>query len=418
MKKLKFLGTAVLAASLLFAGCSSPEVDDPTSGKSNPSPAPTKYKEYIVGAPEGAINALSNFQDWQNGSKYTDNPDGSITVTSGSAWNFSLANLAYGDIPAGYLARFDRVVTIVDDSNFTATEVKVLFAGSGDDPVVVTPIEEDGFSKYVANISDFTKAETSTQVALQFMGTGTVTVKQLWLEADTQPEIFKTPLTSLITSATELKDNVTVGTEGGQYPQDSYDAFVAAIEAANAVASKASVTQSEINAAVLTLAKAKLDFEATKIASFPFTLLSGIEIPNDATVLFKSSDAANSVFATAAKQTWWNNDGSLAFSIKNAEFDSSNTIIEVVTQGSSCGAFGDMVQTLAAGQKLVISYYSANGLKYKPVAPDVEFVVEGKAEWQVFEYTYESASNLSQLGFVGNGSADPVSVFIDAVYIK
>ena len=418
MKKLKFLGTAVLAASLLFAGCSSPEVDDPTSGKSNPSPAPTKYKEYIVGAPEGAINALNNFQDWQNGSKYTDNPDGSITVTSGSAWNFSLANLAYGDIPAGYLARFDRVVTIVDDSNFTATEVKVLFAGSGDDPVVVTPIEEDGFSKYVANISDFTKAETSTQVALQFMGTGTVTVKQLWLEADTQPEIFKTPLTSLITSATELKDSVTVGTEGGQYPQDSYDAFVAAIEAANAVASKASVTQSEINAAVLTLAKAKSDFEATKIASFPFTLLSGIEIPNDATVLFKSSDAANSVFATAAKQTWWNSEGNLAFSIKNAEFDSSNTIIEVVTQGSSCGAFGDMVQTLAAGQKLVISYYSANGLKYKPVAPDVEFVVEGKAEWQVFEYTYESASNLSQLGFVGNGSADPVSVFIDAVYIK
>ena len=418
MKKLKFLGTAVLAASLLFAGCSSPEVDDPTGGKSNPSPAPTKYKEYIVGAPEGAINALNNFQDWQNGSKYTDNPDGSITVTSGSAWNFSLANLAYGDIPAGYLARFDRVVTIVDDSNFTATEVKVLFAGSGDDPVVVTPIEEDGFSKYVANISDFTKAETSTQVALQFMGTGTVTVKQLWLEADTQPEIFKTPLTSLITSATELKDSVTVGTEGGQYPQDSYDAFVAAIEAANAVASKASVTQSEINAAVLTLAKAKSDFEATKIASFPFTSLSGIEIPNDATVLFKSSDAANSVFATAAKQTWWNSDGSLAFSIKNAEFDSSNTIIEVVTQDGSCGAFGDMVQTLAAGQKLVISYYSANGLKYKPVAPDVEFVVEGKAEWQVFEYTYESASNLSQLGFVGNGSADPVSVFIDAVYIK
>ena len=319
MKKLKFLGTAVLAASLLFAGCSSPEVDDPTSGKSNPSPAPTKYKEYIVGAPEGAINALNNFQDWQNGSKYTDNPDGSITVTSGSAWNFSLANLAYGDIPAGYLARFDRVVTIVDDSNFTATEVKVLFAGSGDDPVVVTPIEEDGFSKYVANISDFTKAETSTQVALQFMGTGTVTVKQLWLEADTQPEIFKTPLTSLITSATELKDSVTVGTEGGQYPQDSYDAFVAAIEAANAVASKASVTQSEINAAVLTLAKAKSDFEATKIASFPFTLLSGIEIPNDATVLFKSSDAANSVFATAAKQTWWNSEGNLAFSIKNAD---------------------------------------------------------------------------------------------------
>lgn len=40
MKKLKFLGTAVLAASLLFAGCSSPEVDDPTGGKSNPAPAP------------------------------------------------------------------------------------------------------------------------------------------------------------------------------------------------------------------------------------------------------------------------------------------------------------------------------------------------------------------------------------------
>lgn len=439
MKKIKFLGAAVLAASLIFAGCSSPagivpegiepidnnennnETGEYNNGQNNNNtgnvlPNTGVYQEYLIGAPAGGVNSLKSFQDWGNGSRYTDNSDGSITITPGTNWGSSLVNLAYGDIPAGYFTRFDRVVAFVDESNFTVTKEVILFAGSGDDPITVKPIKKDGLTAYVAKISDSSKAATSTQIALQLTGTGSVTVKSLYFEADSEIEVFKSPLTNLIAAANELKESATVGTEGGQYPQDSYDAYVAAIEAAEAVGANASATQAEIYAAVITLADAKGAFEATKIASFPFTSLSGIEIPEDATVLFKSSDAANSVFATAVKQTWWA-DG-VAFSIKNDGFDPSNTLVEVVTQGGSCGAFGEMTQAVAQGQKLVISYYSTDGIKFKPVAPDVEFPCEGKSEWQVFEYTYDSAATLSQLGFVGAGSENPVSVFIDAVYIK
>ena len=41
MKKLKFLGTAVLAASLLFTSCVQPEeMEDPGTIEPTPSPAP------------------------------------------------------------------------------------------------------------------------------------------------------------------------------------------------------------------------------------------------------------------------------------------------------------------------------------------------------------------------------------------
>ena len=178
MKKIKFLGAAVLAASLIFAGCSSPagaapEINNPidnnennennngtgqennnnnnnnengqnennnnqnnnnetgnnenNNNNENELPKTGVYQEYLIGAPADGVNSLKSFQDWGNGSKFTDNADGSITITAGTGWGESRVNLAYGDIPAGYFTRFDRVVAFVDESNFTATKEIILF---------------------------------------------------------------------------------------------------------------------------------------------------------------------------------------------------------------------------------------------------------------------------------------------------
>lgn len=466
MKKIKFLGAAVLAASLIFAGCSSPagaapEINNPIDNNENNNetgqennnnnnnnengqnennnnqnnnnetgnnetgqnnnnnenelPNTGVYKEYLIGAPADGVNSLKSFQDWGNGSKFTDNADGSITITAGTGWGESRVNLAYGDIPAGYFTRFDRVVAFVDESNFTATKEIILFAGSGDDPVTVTPIKKDGLSVYVANISASTKAATSTQIALQLFGTGSVTVKSWYFEADSEIAVFKKPLTDLLALANELKESATVGTDGGNYPQDAYDAFIAAIETAQTVESSNESTQSEIYAAYKTLAEAKGEFEATKIPDLLFTSLSGVVIPEDATVLFKADDASNSLL-TPNNNPWYIPAGG-SFTIKLDDYSETAKIYEVVTKGdNSCGCF-DLNVPVTAGQKLYVSCYSKNNTSIKPVAPDAETLITGSNEWQLIEVEYSADCALIQLGVVGK-TEEENSLFIDAVYIK
>lgn len=492
MKKIKFLGAAILAASLIFAGCANGSDDDVDStpdtekvvdekggegseenggsesgsgeeaggeensgedqnsgsgessgsgdsgsssgGESSGSgdsedagdsddgedddatiPDTGVYWEYLVGAPEGAINALKGFQDWGNGSKYTNNNDGSITVTSGTTWGEPRVNLAYGDIPAGYFTRFDRVIAFVDESDFEATSAVILFAGSGDDPITVTPIEKDGLSVYVADISDSSKAAISNQIALQLFGTGSVTVKSWYFEADSEIEVFKTPLTDLIAAANELKENVTVGTDGGNYPEDAYDAFVAAIETAQAVEESNDATQVAIYEAYTALVEAKSVFAATKIPDFSFSALSGVEIPEDAIVLFKADDASNSLL-TPNNKPWYLPDGG-SFTIKVDDYSETAKIYEIVTKGdNACGCFDLNVQ-VTAGQKLYVSCYSEKNTSIKPVAPDAETLITGSNEWQLIEVEYSEGALLHQLGVVGK-TAEENSLFIDAVYIK
>ena len=152
-------------------------------------------------------------------------------------------------------------------------------------------------------------------------------------------------------------------------------------------------------------------------STLPFTALSGVTIPEGATVLYKATDAANSVLQNGQKQTWWNNDGALTFSIDSVKFDDSANLIKVVTEAGSCGAFGELTQEISAGQKLVVSVYTEKGINFKPVAPDEEFAVAGKAEWQLFELTYEEAAELKQLGFVGKGTEGKCEHYIDCVYL-
>ena len=375
---------------------------------------PEKYYEYFLGAGAEDIAAVKGFQDWGNGSGYKDESDGSITITPGTGWGSSLANLAYGDIAAGYFSRFDRVVAVVDDSAFTATEVKVLLAGSGDDAVVVEGTTEDGLTTYVADFTSFTKTATSTQIALQFFGTGTVTVKKWYFEAASNPGVFKAPLENLLTAVEEFESTVTVGTDGGMYPEEAHNTFVAVIESATAVAESAASSQSEIYAAYIALSEAKAAFEKTLIPDFPFTALSGTEIPADATVIFDSKNAGTSLFGPT--QTWNVPNGG-TFTIKQDDFDADNKIIEVVTKGdNACGCYTLNV-SIEAGQKLYVSCYSAANTAIKPVKPDAETAITGKDEWQLIEVEYAAAGDLTQFGIVGK-TAEANSLFIDAVYVK
>ena|GEM_PF-3720932 len=158
----------------------------------------------------------------------------------------------------------------------------------------------------------------------------------------------------------------------------------------------------------------------TPPASTVPTALSGITIPEGATVLYKASDAANSVFKDAEIQTWWDNKGALAFKIEYTKIGDTEGVVKVTSEAGSCGAFAlgeGKTVSIPAGQKLVISVYTANGVIFKPVAPDKEFSVTGKADWQLFEVSYTEAAELKQLGIVGNGKSGNSEHYIDAVYL-
>ena len=123
MKKLKFLGTAVLAASLLFAGCSSPEVDDPTGGKSNPAPAPAPV-------PDEAKYTVE-FSDTDNEVSYA---DGVYTVSVANANDSEWGNQIFIKDPnaEAEVAAGDKIhatITLEADKEITTLFVKDQFNG-------------------------------------------------------------------------------------------------------------------------------------------------------------------------------------------------------------------------------------------------------------------------------------------------
>ena len=79
--------------------------------------------------------------------------------------------------------------------------------------------------------------------------------------------VDKSALEAKLTEANNKKNAAVVGTEPGQYPQDAYNAFSAAIEAAQVVYDNANATQEEVDAAVAALATAIATFESSVISS-------------------------------------------------------------------------------------------------------------------------------------------------------
>ncbi len=77
--------------------------------------------------------------------------------------------------------------------------------------------------------------------------------------------VDKSALEAAITAALELLEDAVVGEDIGEYPQDAYDTFESAIEAALAVVDNVDATQNDVAAALATLTAAVATFEAAII---------------------------------------------------------------------------------------------------------------------------------------------------------
>jgi phi13 family phage major tail protein len=83
---------------------------------------------------------------------------------------------------------------------------------------------------------------------------------------DTSPVVIdKSALITAIDEAGDLLADANVGTGIGEYPQEAYDTFSDAINAAQAVVDDEDASQEEVDGALTTLAEAVSAFEATEI---------------------------------------------------------------------------------------------------------------------------------------------------------
>lgn len=245
MKKIKFLGAAVLAASLIFAGCSSPagivpegiepidnnnQTGENNNGQNNngqnnngqnnngqnnnnnqntnnggnedkphnyTAPAITDYyKNYLVSSPATASNkALGN---WGAGSEATPNGDGTLTISaSGSMWGGVGGVCApFSGLEAGSLANYEYIVFTIDTTNYVINNTDD-GAGNCGVNIKVPDVQKDISNNYVENgkvrtyyapMSLFESApETANEFAIIIGGSGSLKLNEVYFAAAEDP---------------------------------------------------------------------------------------------------------------------------------------------------------------------------------------------------------------------------------------
>ena len=281
MKKLKFLGTAVLAASLLFAGCSSPveeEIDPtvPETPKTTPTPTPTpiKYSTLSVYGAETNDVSLGSTQNWWNGPTFTE-VNNEIVATFGAG---------EGDRSGAYTLSFNvlenDVITVEYKSEIPA---KLRFV-TGKECDVNTVATED----YTTVSYTFKKADEGNLHQIGFIAAseGKFTVKSITLKAVDKADSLR----NAITSVEAYLDTVTVGSAVGNFPQDAVDELKAAIATAT-TAVTANSNRKEWFAAENALAAALETFKAAQVKpTFPAT---GHDV-DGATYIYTSTNETDS----------------------------------------------------------------------------------------------------------------------------
>ncbi len=147
--------------------------------------------------------------------------------------------------------------------------LRILAANIGGITGDSAPILDVSF-KVKDGVNDASSTISVTKAKLGVMPEGTVVQPVLTsktISVGTTPIVDKSALQEAITEAQALYDNAPEGNEPGQYPAQAREAFLTAINAANAVYTNQDATQNEVDAAVSALAAAKVIFEAAVIPS-------------------------------------------------------------------------------------------------------------------------------------------------------
>ena len=302
MKKtaIKILAVAsVFAASLVFMGCpSSPTDVDPVENEepsnkepsqndpSNKNPSenvpsenvPAENVTYstlsIYGAETNDLT-LGGTQDWWNGPTFTE-ADGVLTVAYGTAGGSGCYTCNVG-ILAG------DTISVEYKADVAST---LRFVTSAKECNVDAPAADD----FTTVSYTFKAAEAGNMIQIGFIAgdaTGTMTVKSITLKAVDKNDGLK----AAIDAAKAVRAAAVIGTEAGNYPQDSADTLDSAIEAAEAELA-AKTTRKDWVTAQATLGAAVEAFNADVVK---ITLPKFPAKPKSGTFIYASTDSENPI---------------------------------------------------------------------------------------------------------------------------
>ena len=422
MKKLKFLGTIVLAASLLFAGCSSPveeEIDpsvveapekpktpttptkpttptNPGSGYNAPDLS-TYYKNYLVSSPKKDSNV--KLADWGDGSKKTPNDDGSYTISaSGSMWG-GIGGICAPlvDFEEGTFAKYEYIVFTVDTTDYVidsaensgnyGVNIKIAKGEPIGDQIKLNSnyVANGNVRTYYAPISSFNNTVTpvATEMAIIIGGEGTIKLNEVYFAAAKDPSTVEVTGITASFNITEGFSNeaITLTVKDSNLVDRTSEASYSIVEG--------DTTGSTIDGNVLTAGatpgtvtvKAVWDnFETT--AQF-IVLESYLE-----KVLY---DENTNELNFNAVQGWWG-----TFSVENKD-----SFIESSGAENGCGGIPlNKALSYKAGAKIEIKYIANNPFALKPVNPNVETMLPAAETEKTEVIELGGRDQLSTIGIV------------------
>lgn len=394
-------------------------------------------KLYCITTTENSVAGFK-LDNWTSGAQFEKQADGSYLLTStDKLWDGAAAGVvqAFQGIPKGRLALYDYIVIECDVSNFTAAatkpyQVKVPVAqgetANGDEQKDVAAYSFDVTGTKVFQIPTeyFTgNVEKADQFALIFYGTGTVTVKEIYIASEkgiTLPEV--TGITISPATTTVVKGGTQQFTVvDSNYTDITADCTftIAEGDTTNSAFSKETkglFTAGDVSAVSEVKVKATYNTftsEEATVTIMPVEIQTK-EIPDGAKVIYSSGKTENEL--TGGTESW---NGTFVISdctigektIKQIDFSALNGT-------NSCGCFKTKLD-FKNGDKLYMSVYASQNFTVNPVIegkPGVEQTVSnaGTYEWKNVEIIFDADATVTQLGFL---SSVVQTIWVDHIYI-
>lgn len=392
-------------------------------------------KLYCITTTENVVAGF-NLDNWSSGAQFKKQADGSYLLTStDKLWDGTAAGVvqAFQRIPKGRLALYDYIVIECDVSNFKAAatkpyQVKVPVAqgetASGDEQkdVEAYSFNVTGTKVFQIPTKYFTgTVEKADQFALIFYGTGTVTVKEIYIASEkgiTLPEVTGitiSPATTTVVKGgtqqftvvdsnyTDITADCTFTIAEGDTTNSAFSKETKGLFTAGNVSA---VSEVKVKATYSTFTS-----EEATVTIMPVEIQTK-EIPNDAKVIYSSGKTENEL--TGGTEPW---NGTFVISdctigektIKQIDFNALNG-------GNSCGCFKTNLD-FKNGDKLYMSVYASQDFTVNPVGKgEVKQTVSnaGTYEWKNVEIIFDADAKVEQLGFLSNVVQ---TIWVDHIYI-
>lgn len=155
------------------------------------------YKSYYLNSETASMS-----DKWDSGTTYEKKEDGTWNVTAGNKWaaTYYVACLAFKDLKKGTIGKYAYIVIDCDLSNFTLSSNAAVKIPNTQLNVAEYAHQTSTGVLYQVPVDIFDTKDTATEFGVIFEGTGSLTVKEIYLAAEEEP-VYELPTSITVTPA-------------------------------------------------------------------------------------------------------------------------------------------------------------------------------------------------------------------------